>query len=73
MGHDSLSGTAVQEPPATFLTPKDLQRELQIGEKLCYRLLKSGAIPSFRVGGLIRVSRNQLEEALLDNPDVGDR
>jgi excisionase family DNA binding protein len=53
-----------------WLTPKDLQRELQIGEKLAYRLLKNGAIPSVRVGGLIRIHRLQLEEALLKNPDL---
>ncbi len=62
-----------QEPHAPdWLTPKDLQHELQIGEKLAYKLLKSGSIPSVRVGGLIRIYRPQLEEALLDDPDLGD-
>jgi excisionase family DNA binding protein len=70
---DTHSGLAVQEPPGSFLTPKDLQRELQIGEKLCYRLLRSGAIPSVRVGGLYRIYRPHLEEALLDNPDLCSR
>ncbi len=55
------SGAKTQEPSATFLTPKDLQRELQIGEKLAYSLLKSGAIPSIRVGGVYRIRRSQLE------------
>lgn len=62
-----------QEPHAPdWLTPKDLQHELRIGEKLAYKLLKSGSIPSVRVGGLIRIYRPQLEEALLDDPDLGN-
>jgi excisionase family DNA binding protein len=45
-----------------WLTPKDLQRELRIGERLCYRLLRAGEIPSVRVGNLYRVRREVLEE-----------
>jgi excisionase family DNA binding protein len=45
-----------------WLTPKDLQAELRIGEKLCYRLLRSGDIPSVRVGNLYRVRREALED-----------
>ncbi len=70
MEDDTHGGAIVQELPVTYLTPKDLQRELQIGEKLCYRLLKSKTIPSIRVGGLYRIYRPQLEEALLENPDL---
>ena len=58
-------GANVQETAVTFLTPKDLQRELQIGEKLCYRLLKDGIIPSVRIGGVYRIPRKHFEEALL--------
>jgi excisionase family DNA binding protein len=65
---DTHGGVITQEPPVTFLTPKDLQRELQIGEKLCYRLLKSGEIPSVRVGGLYRVRRQDLDKALAADP-----
>jgi excisionase family DNA binding protein len=68
---DDTHGVAVtQEPPVTFLTPKDLQRELRIGEKLTYRLLKSGTIPSIRVGGVYRIHRVRLEEALGIHPDL---
>jgi excisionase family DNA binding protein len=70
---DTVGGAVTQEPPVTYLSPKDLQCELQIGEKLCYRLLKSGAIPSIRVGGLYRIYRPHLEEALLENPDLGTK
>ena len=51
---------ATQEPG--WLTPKDLQRELRIGERLCYRLLRTGEIPSVRVGNLYRVRREVMEE-----------
>lgn len=61
----------VQERSGAWLTVKDLQHELQIGEKLAYKLLKSGSIPSVRVGGLIRIYRPQLEEALLEDLDLG--
>ena len=45
-----------------WLTPKDLQHELRIGERLCYRLLRTGAIPSVRIGNLYRVRKEVLEE-----------
>jgi excisionase family DNA binding protein len=61
----------VQERTGDWLTPKDLQHELRIGEKLAYKLLKLGTIPSVRVGGLIRIYRPQLEEALLEDSDLG--
>jgi len=47
-----------------WLTPKDIQRELRIGEKLAYRLLQDGTIPSVRVGGVYRIHRSHLEESL---------
>jgi len=52
-----------QEPEvADWLTPKDLQRELRIGERLCYRLLRAGEIPSVRIGSLYRVRKEVLED-----------
>jgi excisionase family DNA binding protein len=69
--HDNTRTISEKQPQTgVFLTPKDLQRELQIGEKLCYRLLQSGAIPSVRIGNLIRVYRPHFEEALLEEPDL---
>jgi excisionase family DNA binding protein len=54
---------AAQEPDVSdWLTPKDLQHELRIGERLCYRLLRNGAIPSVRIGNLYRVRKEVLEE-----------
>lgn len=67
MADDTHSGVTIQEQPVTFLTPKDVQRELQIGEKLTYRLIADCTIPSVRIGGVYRIHRRQLEEALLTN------
>jgi excisionase family DNA binding protein len=67
----TYSPTRTQEWSGDWLTPKDLQHELQIGQKLAYKLLKSGEIPSVRVGGLIRIYRPHLEEALLEDPELG--
>ncbi len=54
---------AVQEPDVSdWLTPRDLQHELRIGERLCYRLLRTGAVPSVRIGNLYRVRREILDE-----------
>lgn len=72
MADDTHSGVTVQEQPVTFLTPKDVQRELQIGEKLTYRLLKNGTIPSIRIGGVYRIRRSELA-ALGIYPDLGNQ
>jgi excisionase family DNA binding protein len=54
---------AAQGPEVSdWLTPKDLQHELRIGERLCYRLLRSGAIPSVRIGNLYRIRREVMEQ-----------
>ncbi len=73
MDDNSPSGAVTQEQPSTYLTPKDLQRELQIGEKLCYRLLRSEAIPSVRIGGVYRIARKNFEEALSVGVDLESR
>ncbi len=59
------AGSRVQDESANWLTPKDLQQELRLGEKAVYRLLRSGAIPSVRLGGVYRVHRRHVEEAFL--------
>ena len=61
MEDDTYRGPSAQEREDSFLTPKDLQRELKIGASLAYRLLKSGAIPSLRVGGVYRIRRTDLD------------
>jgi len=63
MADDTHGGVITQEPPATYLTPKDLQHELQIGEKLCYKLLKSGEIPPYALGGFIAYPASDLRRS----------
>lgn len=54
-----------------WLTPKEVQAELQLGERAVYRLLKSGAIPNVRLGGVYRINRKHFEEALLAPSGLG--
>ncbi len=59
---NNLRAEARAPQGADWLTPRDLQHELRIGEKLAYRLLRTGAIPSVRVGNMYRVRKEVLEE-----------
>jgi excisionase family DNA binding protein len=61
---NSRSGAEKQAADVAFLTPKDLQTQLQIGERLCYKLLRSQAIPNIRVAGMYRIRRQDLDEVL---------
>ncbi len=72
MGNLRTGPSATQGPEVSdWLTPKDLQRELRIGQRLTYKLLRTGAIPSVRVGNLYRVRKEVLEE--LRHQAVPDR
>ncbi len=62
MSNPKTKVPAMQGPDLDWLTPKELQDELRIGERLCYRLLRTGAVPSVRVGKLYRVRREILDE-----------
>ena len=69
MTDDSPGEAATQELSLPkYLAPKEVQHELRIGQRLTYKLLKEGAIPSVRVGELYRIPRRQLEETLLADP-----
>ncbi len=71
MGDDKRVSQKGQPEPSTWLTPKDLQQELRLGEKAVYRLLRSGAIPSIRLGGVYRINRRHLEDAPLAAGELG--
>lgn len=75
MGDDTDGGIVVQpvqpEPSTLWLTPKDLQQELRVGERLVYRLLRDGAIPCVRLGGVYRINRQHLEEFFLAEIESG--
>ena len=55
-----------EEPEASpaydILTPKEVMEELAIGRSTFYKLVRSGQIPSFRIGKLIRVRREELTQ-----------
>ena len=40
---------------------KELQKILQIGCSTAYRLLKSGEIPSFKIGNIYKIPRKSLQ------------
>ncbi len=61
---DTHHGVETQAPDVTFLTPRDVQQRLLIGERLCYKLLRSQSIPNVRVGHLYRIPSAALDEAL---------
>lgn len=71
MGDDKRLGSEGQLKPPTWLTPKDIQEELRLGEKSVYRLLKSGAIPNVRLGGVYRINRKSFDKALLAPSGLG--
>ncbi len=73
MTKDSRTDAAVQEPGCSFLTAEDIRRELRISEKLAYKLLQDGTIPSVRVGRMYRVPRQSFEETMLANHKIGAR
>lgn len=61
MSNRKTKTAAVQGPNLDWLTPQELQDELRIGQRLCYRLLRTGAVPSVRVGKLYRVRRETVD------------
>lgn len=48
--------------PPLLLTVRQVEATLQLGRTRTYELLRSGQLPTLRVGRLIRVSRIALEE-----------
>jgi excisionase family DNA binding protein len=50
-----------------LLSIQDLCQELKMGKSWVYRRLKSGQIPSIKLGHNIKVRRKDLEEYLEDN------
>ncbi len=71
MGDDKRVGQKGQPEPSTWLTPRDVQRELRLGERSVYRYLKSGEIPSLKIGGVYRINRKHLEDAPLAGGALG--
>jgi excisionase family DNA binding protein len=67
----SISGEATlrpeqeeQRPGVQLLSIPQLRQELGMGKSWIYRRLRSGEIPSIRLGRTIKVRRDELEEYL---------
>jgi excisionase family DNA binding protein len=59
--------TAVEEE---LLTVDQVQELLKVGRTLTYSLIKSGQLPSYRVGRLLRVRRRDVDRWLEHNKCV---
>ncbi len=69
-GHATAAATAAPgrrgDGFAMLLTPREVEAELRLGRTRTYQLLRSGEIPSLRVGRAIRVPRAALERWISD-------
>jgi excisionase family DNA binding protein len=67
----TLSDTQRKLTKATYaeelLTVEQLQELLKVGRTFAYSLIRSGELPSYRVGRLVRVRRRDMERWLEDN------
>ena len=62
-----LSDTTTQHPSAgeeELLTVEQVQELLKVGRTFAYALVRSGELPSYRVGRLIRIRRRDVERWL---------
>lgn len=50
-----------------MLSPNELQDWLRCGRSMAYKLLATGAIPSYRVGRLIRIKQSDVIEYIERN------
>jgi excisionase family DNA binding protein len=67
----TLSDTQRKVTNATYaeelLTVEQVQELLKVGRTFAYSLIRSGELPSYRVGRLVRVRRRDIERWLEDN------
>ena len=47
-----------------LLTPSEVQQLLHISKSTLYRLIRSGQLPSVRVGGVYRIRMSEFEKYL---------
>lgn len=74
MGHneklDLMRAMGVE--PAPTITVEDAGRVLGVGRSLAYRMARSGALPTIRVGRLLRVPLPRLLEMLEGENPAGE-
>jgi excisionase family DNA binding protein len=59
----AISSTSAEE----LLTVEQIQQLLKVGRTFAYSLIRSGELPSYRVGRFVRVRRRDVEHWLEDN------
>ena len=57
---------------AQLLTSREVQAELHLGKTTVYEMLRSGALPSVRIGGAIRVPAADLDRWVQEHTEGGD-
>ena len=61
-------GKAIRSTSAEeLLTVEQVQQLLKVGRTFAYSLIRSGELPSYRVGRLVRVRRRDVEHWLEDH------
>ena len=56
-----MDPTTERETYPLLLTPEEAARTLRVSRSKLYELARSGQIPTFRVGSVLRIPRRQLE------------
>lgn len=51
-------------PPRRWITPTEVADYLRLDRSTVYRMLRSGTLPSVRLGGSVRVPRKELLRVL---------
>ena len=62
-------GTVEEE----LLTIEQVQELLKVGRTFAYSLVKSGELPSYRVGRLLRIRRTDVEQWLEHNRCIASK
>lgn len=57
-----VANHAIRRCIMRMLKPKDVQAALNIHQSTMYRMLKSGAIRSVKIGGIYRIPQEALDE-----------
>ena len=56
-----------------LLTPTEVQQLLRISQSTLYRLIRSGQLPSIRVGDAYRIRMSELEDYMDNNNNAKNK
>jgi excisionase family DNA binding protein len=60
----------MEEYAKEFLTTKDVAGMMKVSERTVKTWLKSGDLPAFKIGNVVRIERKALEKFLEENTKV---